>query len=142
MTRTPLLIALAATAALAACNEDHTIVAGGPGDDQTNNAANATVELPPSIAASKIYRCSGDNSVVYVDWLSDQKTANVRTEENGAATQVTGAEAGKPLTGANGDVAGGRRERYFGKGHSPERRVQDLPRVNLPVDDPPLHLVN
>ena len=102
MTRTPLLIALVATAALAACNEDHTIVAGGPGDDQTNNAANATVELPPSIAASKIYRCSGDNSVVYVDWLSDQKTANVRTEENGAATQVTGAEAGKPFTGANG----------------------------------------
>ena|SRR5687767_7250266 len=102
MTRTPLLIALAATAALAACNEDHTIVAGGPGDDQTNNAANATVELPPSIAASKIYRCSGDNSVVYVDWLSDQKTANLRTEENGAATQVTGAEPGAPLTSASG----------------------------------------
>ena len=102
MNRTSLLIALAATAALAACNEDHTIVAGGPGDDQTNNAANATVELPPSIAASKIYRCSGDNSVVYVDWLSDQKTANVRTEENGAATQVTGAEAGAPLTSASG----------------------------------------
>jgi hypothetical protein len=102
MTRTPLLIALVATAALAGCNEDHTIVAGGPADDKANNAANATVELPPSIAASKIYRCTGDNSVVYVDWLSDQKTANVRTEENGSPTQVAATEAGKPLTSASG----------------------------------------
>jgi hypothetical protein len=102
MTRTSLIIALAATAALAGCNEDHTIVAGGPGDDQANSAANAKVELPPSIAASKIYRCSGDNSVLYVDWLSDQKTANVRTEDGGRATQVVAAEAGKPLTSAGG----------------------------------------
>lgn len=102
MTRTRLLIALVAAAALAGCSEDHTIVAGGPGDDQANSAENAKVELPPSIAASKIYRCSGDNSVLYVDWLSDQKTANVRTEEGGRATQVMAAEAGKPLTSASG----------------------------------------
>ena len=102
MTRTPIIIALVATAALAGCNEDHTIVAGGPGNDQANAAANAPVELPPSIAASKIYRCSGDNSIVYVDWLSDQKTANVRTEENGSPTQVATAEAGQPLTSAGG----------------------------------------
>ena len=101
MTRTSLIVALVATAALAGCNEDHTIVAGGPGDE-ANSAENAKVELPPSIAASKIYRCSGDNSVLYVDWLSDQKTANVRTAEGGAATQVAAAEAGKPLTSASG----------------------------------------
>lgn len=102
MTRTSLIVALVAAAALAGCNEDHTIVAGGPGDDQANSAANAKVELPPSIAASKIYRCSGDNSVLHIDWLSDQKTANVRTEEGGRATQVTTAEAGKPLTSPSG----------------------------------------
>ena len=96
------IIALAATAALAGCNENRTIVAGGPGDDRANSAEAAKVELPPSIAASKIYRCTGDNSVLYVDWLSDQKTANVRTEESGRATQVTAAEAGKPLTSASG----------------------------------------
>ena len=60
MTRTPLLLALAATAALAACgkNDDHTIVAG-PDTDVANQApsTNAPVTLPPSIAASKIYRC-------------------------------------------------------------------------------------
>jgi hypothetical protein len=70
MTRTPLLIMLAATAALAGCNkENHTIVAGPPGDD-VNAAANAPIALPPSIQSSKTYRCA-DNSVVYVDWMSD-----------------------------------------------------------------------
>ena len=104
MTRTSfiIIIALVATAALAGCNEDHTIVAGPPGDEQSNSASNAPVELPPSIASSKIYRCGGDNSVIYVDWLSDNKTANVRTAESGSPTQVAAAEAGKPMTAPNG----------------------------------------
>ena len=107
MTRTQLIIALAATAALAGCNEDHTIVSGPGGEEQANSAANAPVELPPSIASSKIYRCGGDNSVIYVDWLSDNKTANVRTEESGSPTQVTAPEQGQPMTAPNGlSVAG------------------------------------
>jgi hypothetical protein len=102
MTRAPLTIMLVAAAALAGCDsEDHTITAG-PDAGDTNAAANANVQLPPAIAASKIYRCSGDNSVVQVDWLSDNKSANVRTEQNGLPTQVTTAEAGKPMTAANG----------------------------------------
>src|SRR5438874_4654830 len=102
MTRTPLLITLAVAAALAGCNKDnHTIVAGGPDERGDNAAANAPVALPPSIAASKIYRCA-DNKVVYVDWLSDNKTANVRNEPGGAPTQVTAPEAGKPMTAAGG----------------------------------------
>lgn len=101
MTRTYLIITLAAAAALAGCNkESHTIVAGPPGDD-TNTAAKAPVALPPSITASKIYRCA-DNAVVYVDYLSDNKTANVRTEKGGTPTQVVAAEAGKPMTGPAG----------------------------------------
>ena len=73
MTRTPLFITLAAAAALAGCNNsDHNIVAGGPEPDvnETNAAANAPVALPPSITASKTYRCA-DNSLVYIDWMSD-----------------------------------------------------------------------
>ncbi len=98
MTRTPLLITLAAAAALAGCNkENHTIVAGGdPGD----NAA-APVALPPSVASSKVYRCA-DNKIVYVDWLSDNMSANIRTEQGGSPTQLTTAEAGKPMTAAGG----------------------------------------
>ena len=101
MTRTPLLIAFAAAAALAGCNkENHTIVAGGePAGD--NLAENAAVVLPPTIAQSKIYRCA-DNKVVYVDWMSDNKSANIRTESGGVATPVTASEAGKPMTGAAG----------------------------------------
>jgi len=103
MTRKTLL-ALVAAAALAGCNSnDHTITAGPDnGDNGANSAANAQVTLPPAIAATKLYRCSGDNSVVQVDWLSDNKTANVRLGENGAATQVTAPEAGKPMAAADG----------------------------------------
>ena len=100
MTRT-LLLTLAAAAALAGCNkENHTIVAG-PDAAENNVAANQPVALPPAIAASKIYRCA-DNKVVYVDWLADDKTANIRTEQGGSPTQVTAAEPAKPMTGPAG----------------------------------------
>jgi hypothetical protein len=103
MTRTPLILSLVAAAALAGCNkENHTIVAGGePAGDDLNAAANADVQLPPSIVASKIYRCA-DNAIVYVDYLSDNKSANIRTDKAGSPTQVTAAEAGKPMSAAGG----------------------------------------
>jgi hypothetical protein len=110
MTRTPLMLLLGAAAALAGCNsENHTIIAGGPdnGDNGDNSAeANTPVALPPSVTASKIYRCA-DNKIVYVDWLSDDKSANVRTEQAGNPTQVTAAGPGKPMTAAGGyEVSG------------------------------------
>ena len=104
MTRTHLLTMLAAAAALAGCNkESHTIVAGpDTGEGETNNTAvNANVQLPPSIIATKLYRCA-DNSVVTVDYLSDNKTGNVRAGKEGAPVQVTAAEPGKPMTAAGG----------------------------------------
>ena len=108
MTRKPLILCLAAAAALAGCSkENHNIVAGpeGQSDTSANVAVNANVQLPPSIAASKVYRCA-DNSVAYVDWLSDNKTANVRSDPNGNPTQVVAAEAGKPMTGGGYTVTG------------------------------------
>lgn len=105
MTRTTLLITLAAAAALAGCNKESHTIGGGP-DAADNSAANVPVALPPSITASKIYRCA-DNKVVYVDWLSDDKSANVRTEPAGSPTLVTTAEPGKPMTAAGGyEVSG------------------------------------
>jgi hypothetical protein len=89
MTRIPTLLTLVAAAALAGCNsENHNIVAGGPEPDQaqTNVAANANVQLPPSIAASKSYRCK-DNKVVYVDWMSDG-TAHVKLSRDAVGTPV------------------------------------------------------
>jgi hypothetical protein len=104
MTRTPLLIMLAAAAALAGCNENHTI--GGDADQNAANSAeaNANVQLPPSILSTKLYRCA-DNSVVTVDYLSDNKSAHVKAGENGAPVQVTMAEPGKPMTSADGTIS-------------------------------------
>lgn len=97
---------LAATAALAGCNkESHTIVAGSD-SGEANSAKNANVQLPPAIVATKLYRCT-DNSVVTVDYLSDNKSANVHVGQ-GAATQVTAAEPGKPMSASGGySVEGG-----------------------------------
>lgn len=98
MTRTLTIIAMAAAAALAGCNnEDHTIVSDPAGPDPMANAANADVVLPPAIAASKTYRCK-DNSLVYIDWLSDG-TARVKKDRNEVGTTVTPGSEGSPLSG-------------------------------------------
>ena len=96
-----MLIILAAAAALAGCSkQSHTIVADGPPGDQIGNTSKP-IALPPSVTSSNVYRCA-DNKVVYVDWLSDNKSANIRTDKGGSPTQVTTAEPGKPMTGAGG----------------------------------------
>ena len=93
------MMMLVAAAALAGCNsEDHTIVSDPAGPDPMANAvANASsVQLPPSIQASKAYRCK-DNSLVYVDWLSDG-TARVKKDRNEVGTPTLTGE-GNPLQG-------------------------------------------
>jgi hypothetical protein len=100
MNRTLCSTLLVAAAALAGCDQSdgNSIV-----NDAQANAANAAVplELPPSIAHSKIYRCK-DNSVVYIDWLSDNKTANFRAERNAAPTQLVAPEAGQKMVAEGG----------------------------------------
>jgi hypothetical protein len=94
MTRKTLLITLTAAAALAGCNkQNHTITADQTGD---NLAANAPVALPPSITASKSYRCK-DNKLVYIDWMSDG-TARVKQTRQEVGTSVT------PGTNLKGDA--------------------------------------
>lgn len=106
MTRTIRTLAIVAAAALAGCNkQDHTITAG-PDDPMGNQLANsAPIELPPPIAASKIYRCK-DNSVVYIDWLADNQTANFRAERTGSATQLKSMVAGEPLVAEGYSLTG------------------------------------
>lgn len=105
MNRTPLLLAAIAAAALAGCNkQSHTIVGGSP-DDNTATVNTAAVQLPPAIEASKSYRCK-DNSVVYVDWLNDKKTADLRSSKTGTPTRVMAAEAGKPMTAEGYSLTG------------------------------------
>ena len=98
-----IILPLVAAAALAGCNkEDHTIVAGTH-DGPVANVAD--VKLPPAIEASKSYRCK-DNSVVYIDWLNDKMTADIRAKKEGSPTRVTTAEAGKPMTSEGYSLSG------------------------------------
>ena len=100
MTRNLILLVLGA-AALAACNsESHTIVANEAPDPMAEQLANApAVELPPSIAASKTYRCK-DNSLLYIDWYSDG-SARVKTEKGTPGTPVPA-----PAEGVKIDLTG------------------------------------
>lgn len=89
-----------AAVALAGCDQsDHNLVAAGPYDDRANATANAApVELPPSITATHTYRCK-DNTIVYIDWLSDGN-ARAKTDKAAIATTITVGETGSPsLTG-------------------------------------------
>lgn len=74
-----------------------------PMAEQLKNAA--PVELPPSVESTNTFRCK-DNTLIYVDFFKGHKLANLRTEKNGAATQLTAPEAGQPLTGGGYTVVG------------------------------------
>jgi hypothetical protein len=97
------LIAVASLALLSACNKnDEPEVVGGPADPMAEQLANAApVELPPSVKANKQFRCK-DNSLIFVDFMSDDKTALLRTEKTGSATTLKAAEAGQPFTAEGG----------------------------------------
>jgi len=84
MTRTPLLITLAAAAALAGCNSKGQTIGG---DEPTNTVQNTPIALPPSITGSKSYRCK-DNHLIYIDWMSDG-TARVKKTREEIGTPVT-----------------------------------------------------
>ena len=103
MTRTPLLITLLAAAALAGCDsQGNTIVQQGPPDTMANELKNAPpVELPPAIIASHPYRCK-DNSLVYIDWLADNKGANFRASQTDIPVQLKPGAEGKPPFAAEG----------------------------------------
>lgn len=101
MTRNPLLLTLATAAVLAGCKPT-TYDPNKENNDAANAAAaNGPVALPPSVVSTKPYRCA-DNKVVYVDWLSDNKSANLRTEKEGSPTQVTSADPTQPMTAPGG----------------------------------------
>ena len=94
MTRTPLLLTLIAAAAIAGCDNQGEPIVLGPDGNPVDEApaVNEPVELPPSIVASNAYRCR-DNSLVYVDWLSND-TARIKADRNEVGTTVTRGEDG------------------------------------------------
>lgn len=95
--------ALAASAILAACSTEPEAI--NKYDAQAEALKNAApIEAPPIIQASRAYRC-GDNSLVYIDFLSNN-TANVRTERGGVPVAVLTAQDGNPpYTGSGYSVS-------------------------------------
>ena len=100
-----ILLAALAGITLSACgsDKDHTIVGGAKEENVTVNTA--AVVLPPAIESSKSYRCK-DNTVAYIDWLNDKKTADISAKKGGPATRVTAAEAGKAMTAPGYSLTG------------------------------------
>ena len=87
---------------LAACNSKPTDITGPDSDDQKAALATAKpVALPPSIQASKVYRCK-DSSVVYVDYMSDKTTALVKSKKDGTPTTVKATAPGGEMTAEGG----------------------------------------
>ena len=87
-----MLYIAAASVALMACEKE--VIEPGRKDAEIAAANAAKVVLPPSITASKTYRCK-DNSLVYIDWLSDG-SARVKTSPTDLGATVKIGEAGTP----------------------------------------------
>lgn len=101
-----LLYIAVASLTLMACQKE-TIDPGAEKDKiaAANAAANsANVVLPPSITASKVYRCK-DNSLVYIDWLSDG-SARVKANKNDRSTPVKAPAVGEPLVAEGYSLTG------------------------------------
>jgi hypothetical protein len=102
----PALAALAFT--LSACNTKGTTINAADSDDMKEQLSKAppVTELPPSISATKTFRCA-DNSVVAVDFYSDGKSARL-TPKDKPPVAVKADEAGKPMTGEGGYTLDGK----------------------------------
>ncbi len=51
------------------------------------------ISLPPSIVASRQYRCA-DRSLIFVDYMSDEKSVLVRTDAKGFPVRLSGEKNG------------------------------------------------
>ena len=97
MHKNPFLIAASGAAflALGACTGESEPVTVNKYDPQAQALANAApVQLPPSITASRTYRCA-DNSLIYVDFYNND-TAQIRTSQDGMPTILTAAAGAPP----------------------------------------------
>lgn len=107
MRNTPYLAAAASAAflALAGCNNDpvqiNTVESDSNAPTTTLNAA----DLPPSITASKSYRCA-DNSLFFVEFYSNNTAMIHRGTREAPGTLLTGTSATGPFTAEGQSVSG------------------------------------
>jgi hypothetical protein len=96
---------MAAFVFIGGCSSEPEVV-GGPVDAQAEALKNAPpVALPPAIRESRVYRCR-DNSVVYVNVLTDGNV-NVRSVEDDPPTATLTRESPDgPFTGGGFSLSG------------------------------------
>ena len=100
--RNALPLALAAAFALAGCEQKPESMNTGTVDPQAAELANAAPAVaPPMIKTSHSYRCK-DNSLIFVDFMTDDMTANFKPSKDGAVTVLKAPEAGKAYVSADG----------------------------------------
>ncbi|HEY0315132.1 MAG TPA: hypothetical protein VGC28_02590 [Sphingomonas sp.] len=98
-TRAVTAFALLPLLALAACNSKPNVVNAPDDDDMKTALANAApiTALPPSILATKTFRCA-DNSVVTVDFYGDNASAAIHPK-TGSPIALKAPAAGQPMVG-------------------------------------------
>lgn len=96
------LLPVAALVALSACGQKEPEVVGNLPDPQAAELSQAKkVELPPAVKESHSYRCK-DNSLIFVDFMSDDLSATLRTEKNGEPTALKAAAKGEAFKADGG----------------------------------------
>ena len=108
MKKAPLILSSICMLALAACGPGRTEQAELDKEaEATEKAAQAPVELPPSITSSTNYRCKG-GSIAYVDYFGENVSAQIRFEDkNTIPTHVAPTEDAPtgPMVSADGTVS-------------------------------------
>jgi len=98
--------ALVGSLFMVGCNREPEVIHAGPADTQAADLAKAKpVTLPPSIVASRAYRCK-DNSLIYLDFMSDQTTAIFRSTKGGEPVRLNAPEPGKPFVAPGYNLTG------------------------------------
>lgn len=99
--------AAAAVMTLSACGQSQPEVVDNKAPDQIAQqaASAAPVELPPAVKDSRSYRCK-DNSIIYVDFFADDKSANLRTDKAGMPTALKAEAPGEPYKFDGFEVVG------------------------------------
>lgn len=101
--RSSLPLALAAVFVLAGCQEKTESFNDTTPDPQASELANAApvTAPPPMIKSSHSYRCK-DNSLIFVDFMTDDLTANFKPAKDGAITVLKAPAAGQSFVSEDG----------------------------------------
>jgi len=94
-------------AALSACQKEAPKVVDSRSADTVGQAAalRKPVVMPPSIAATKQYRCA-DGSLAFAEFYSDDLSASVKSEAKASAVRIVAPAKGEAMVGGGYSLKG------------------------------------